>query len=183
MSILLDTRQVHSIGSQLLHLPFGSHMIYYNILRSSFGSPTAQLPVAAAAMFDLISSKLSSVSTENTSVSFPASLSVSRLLPRPSIYLSLAGLFLHLVCCVPLLDFAFYFQTTQVTHLHSSSHPQTFNSSCVCVSVRVLLLDCVFTLAAPHSRPSYASDSGSASGPGIAFIVVVVVVGEVFALF
>jgi len=66
-------------------------------------------PVAVA-MFDLISSKLSSVSTENTSVSFPASLSVSRLSSLvPPQLASLSLPHLHLVCCVPLLDFVFYF--------------------------------------------------------------------------
>lgn len=56
------------------HSPLCSHMIYYNIFACA-----SHTLFAAAAMFDLISSKLSSVSTENTSVSFPASLSVSVL--------------------------------------------------------------------------------------------------------
>lgn len=46
-------------------------------------SPVRLPPPFRAAMFDLISSKLSSVSTENTSVSFPASLSVSVLATLP----------------------------------------------------------------------------------------------------
>lgn len=73
---------VPSSFSHSAHLPLCSHMIYYNIFACAPPSPFS------AAMFDLISSKLSSVSTENTSVSFPASLSVSALAPFPPLSVS-----------------------------------------------------------------------------------------------
>lgn len=84
------------------HSPLCSHMIYYNIFACA-----SHTLFAAAAMFDLISSKLSSVSTENTSVSFPASLSVS-VLVRSSCPLPLS-LTLSLCLAHSLCTFAFYF--------------------------------------------------------------------------
>lgn len=116
LSILLDTRQMHSIGTQLQHLPLAPTWFSTEFCATLWSPPTSLPPAySLGAMFDLISSKLSSVSTENTSVSFPASLSVSRLSTNP--VLLLASLRLRLpfgLCCVPLLDFAFYFQTTKV---------------------------------------------------------------------
>lgn len=87
-----------------------------------------RLPLSAA-MFDLISSKLSSVSTENTSVSFPASLSVTVLAALPSLSLSLC---LYFSLCVLFLKGA------QLTH--PTGCPSLQASHSVCLPCQLLLI-------------------------------------------